>query len=89
MPKFTQQTWVKNVNKQRIVGGVVGVFVPTVNKNSVYWFIQTVVKVVFTHLTFPIQPVLFSTPKKPFLYLLNNLYTHNPQDLLLSPLKRI
>ena len=31
----------------------------------------------------------FSTTKNTNLYLLNNRYTHNPQDLLLRALKRI
>lgn len=81
--------WVKNVNKQRIGGGVKGVLLSPVYKNSVHLVGGVVGKVAFIPLSFPSQPAYFSTSKNLILYLLNFVYTHNPQGLLLSLLKRI
>ena len=89
MPKLVYLTWVKNVNKQRIVSGVRGVYISPINNSSVHVNTQPVEKVLFTHQPFPPQSIWFSTPINVFLYLLNKLYTHNPQSLLLSPIKRI
>ncbi|MDB5167005.1 MAG: hypothetical protein JWN26_150 [Candidatus Saccharibacteria bacterium] len=89
MPKFMLFAWVKNVNKQRIGGGVKSVLLSPINKISVRSYVLLVGKVVFIQPTFPLQPTWFSTSVNPFLYLLNHPYTHNPQALLLSPLKRI
>ena len=81
-------SWVKNVNKQRINRLFVCVQLSPIYKKSVRVVKYISEQLGVIQITIPKQVVYFSTYKNEFLSLLNNVYTHNPQGLLLEPQMR-
>jgi hypothetical protein len=81
--------WVKNVNNLRIQSGIKGVVLSPIYKLSihcvgiVYGKLQVVQYIIHTN------TVLFSTYVFYKFNLLNTVYPHYPQGLLLEPIKKI
>jgi hypothetical protein len=89
MVDSTISNWVKNVNNLRIQPGTTSVYTsPTMlNTQTVHIVINGKLWVIPT--TIPDFTHTLSTLKNAVLYLLSAGYTHNPQALLIEPIKKI
>ena len=89
MRKSVKYSWVKNVNSLSFNSGIKSVILPTVGstfkQTSQITNVKPLVIRPFTHQF----NQYFSTTKKSIYDLLNMIYTHNPQHLLLEPKKKI
>lgn len=81
--------WVKNVNNHRITRSIRGVLLSPINISSVRLYDGAYGKQLFIRQTVHIYTMLFSTYQIVKNHQLFSIYPHNPQGLLLEPLKRI
>jgi len=80
-------TWVKNVNNQGIKFSINSAFNYTVTCNLGQSNINKWVKLYFNNLNITNKPTYLFTLKKQIINLLNKVFTHNPQNLLIRTIK--
>jgi hypothetical protein len=78
---------VKNVRNQRLNSSVISDYINTVFKININNYNKWFKSDSFWQLS-PTLITRLSTTKKDIFNLLNNIFTHNPQDLLIRLLKR-
>ena len=83
------RAWVKNVNKLRVERGTNSVVLSPTRPNTTTTRPSTNGKLGVIRTSVRMFPQLLSTPKSIIFNLLNVVYTHYPQRLLLEPIKKI
>ncbi len=89
MPNIVFKAWVKYVNNQRILVGIISGYLSTISQFIINQFQKLWLQLRFITTNYHYFYPTISTYMNTKINLLNKTFTHNPQGLLLKLIKEI